>query len=154
MFSLSTGLRNGMLNATGWKEAFANGRILLYTGAMPTDADQAVGSATLLGSVTHNGVAFVAGSGANGVTFDAPASGVVSKAAAETWQYTGLADGTVGWCRLVGNPTDAGAASTTLPRFDVSVAASGTGVIVFATTTIVTGAPGIIQAFAFTLPVR
>lgn len=147
---LSTGLRNGMLNATGFKEAFADGVIYIYSGPQPTTADSAV-QGTLLGKVTQDAGAFVFGSSANGLEFDAPASGVISKAAAETWQMVGIAAGTAGWGRLMGNATDALGSSTTLPRFDFSIATSGAD-LNLSTVAIAVGAPTTIDVFQFTLP--
>lgn len=153
MISLSTGLRNAMLNASGFKEVFTNAVIYMYSGAMPTDADQPV-SGTLLGKVTKDGGAFAFGSGTNGLNFDAPASGIVSKAVAEDWEFTGIANGIVGWVRLMGNATDSLGSSTTLPRMDIAVGASGTNVIVFSTTSIEEDVPGTVDVFQFGLPVR
>lgn len=147
---LSTGLRNGMLNATGFTEAFNDGIMHIYSGPQPLNADTAV-SGTLLGKVTVNSGAWVAGSPTNGLGFDAPASGVISKAAAEVWSMVAIADGTAGWFRLMGNAADALGASTTLPRLDGSIAQSG-GDLNISSTTIVTGAPTTIDVFQFTLP--
>lgn len=87
----------------------------------------------------------------NGLSFLDAASGVVAKSA-DTWQFTGLADGTAGWFRLVGNGADAGGTSTTLPRLDGSIGA--TGDMVLASTAIVTSAPNTIDAFSYTIPAQ
>lgn len=147
---LSTGLRNGMLNATGFKEAFTDGVIYVYTGPQPTNADAAV-QGTLLGKITVNGGSFSFDSATNGLEFDAPSGGVISKAAAENWQMTAIATGTAGWFRLMGNASDSLGSSTTLPRFDGSVATSG-GDLNLSTVAIVAGAPLTIDVFQFTLP--
>jgi hypothetical protein len=147
---LSTGLRNGMLNSTGFTEAFNDGIIYVYSGPQPTDADTAV-QGTLLGRVTVNNAAWAAGSPTNGLGFDAPAAGVISKAAAEVWRMLGIADGTAGWFRLCGNAADAGGSSTSLPRMDGTVAISG-GDMNLSSISIVTSAPTTIDTFTFTLP--
>lgn len=147
---LSTGLRNGMLNSTGFTEAFNDGIIYIYTGPQPTDADSAT-QGTLLMRITVNNGAWSAGSATNGLGFDAPVAGVISKAAAEVWRGLGVADGTAGWFRLCGNATDAGGASTTLPRLDGSVAISG-GDMNLSSIAIVTSAPTTLDVFQFTLP--
>lgn len=147
---LSTGLRNGMLNSTGFTEALNDGVIYIYSGPQPTNADSAV-SGTLLGTVTVNNGAWAAGSPTNGLGFDAPASGVISKAAAEVWRMLGVAAGTAGWFRMVGNAADAGGSSTSLPRLDGSVAISG-GDMNLSSTTIAVGVPTTIDVFTFTLP--
>lgn len=147
---LSTGLRNGMLNATGFKEAFAAGVIYIYSGSQPVNADAAV-QGTLLGIVTKNAGAFVFGTATNGISFDAPAAGVVSKAAAETWQMVAIAAGTAGWFRLMGNPVDALGSSTTLPRLDGSIGISGAD-LNLTNITFAIGTPVTLDVFQFTLP--
>lgn len=123
---LSTGLRNAMLNATGLKGGLADGKIKIFTGSQPASANNAE-SGTLLLEITLDAGAFSHGSATNGLEFDAPASGVIAKAAAETWRGVAVADGTAGWGRFVANPTDAGGSSTTLLRLDFSVSLSGGG---------------------------
>lgn len=147
---LSTGLRNGMLNATGFTEAFNDGVMYIYSGPQPANADAAI-QGTLLLTITVNNGAWSAGSPTNGLGFDAPASGVISKAAAEVWRGLGATTGTAGWFRLCGNATDAGGSSTTLPRMDGAVAVSG-GDLNLSSISIVTSAPTTIDVFQFTLP--
>lgn len=55
----SDGLRNFLLEAGSLKNAFANGRIQIYTGAQPTTANDAV-AGTLLATITLNAAAFTA----------------------------------------------------------------------------------------------
>lgn len=145
----STGLRDGMLNATGIKEALADGVIRIYSGSQPTSADSAT-TGTLLLEITVNGGAFAHGSPTNGLEFDAPTAGVLPKAAAETWQGNGIAAGTAGWFRFVGNATDNGGSSTTLPRIDGSVGKSGAD-LNLSNITIAVGAPTTIDVFQITL---
>lgn len=123
MLRFSTGLRDGILNATGIKEALADGVIRIYSGSQPASADTAI-SGVLLLEITESGGTFVSGSAANGLEFDAPSAGVLAKAVAETWQANGLAVGVAGWFRFVANGTDAGGSSSTLPRIDGSVGRS------------------------------
>jgi hypothetical protein len=145
MLRFSTGLRNGILDATGIKEAMTDGVLRLYSGAQPASADTAV-AGTLLLEVTVDGGAFAHGSAANGLEFDAPVSGVLSKAAAENWTGSGLADGVAGWFRFCANPVDAGGASTTLARIDGSVGKSSAD-LNLSNTTIATGVPSTIDVF-------
>lgn len=147
---LSTGLRNGMLNATGFTTAFNNGAIYVYSGPQPATADSAI-QGTQLGLITLNNGAWTPGVSTNGLQFDAPVAGVVSKAAAQVWRMLGIANGTAGWFRLVGNPVDAGGSSTTLPRMDGTIAISG-GDMNLSSLSIVTGAPNTVDVFQFTLP--
>ena len=149
---LSTGLRNALAGATGFGTTFNDGVIYIYSGPPPLTADAAV-TGTLLGIVTVDGGAFAFGSPTNGLGFDAPSDGVVSKAAAETWRFTGLADGVAGWFRLMGNASDNLGVSTTLPRLDGTIAVSGADMNL-SNINIVTGAPNTIDVFQFTVPAQ
>lgn len=148
---LSTKVRTNMAGSTGFAATFANGVIEIYSGAQPLSADAAV-SGTLLGTVSVDGGAFTAGNPANGLSFDV-AAGVASKAAAQNWKFTGVADGTAGWFRLKGNAADAGGASTTAARLDGSVGVSGAD-LNLSNIAIAVGAPTTIDAFAFTVPAQ
>ncbi len=146
---LSTGLRNGMLNATGFTTAFTNGVLYIYSGPQPLNADQAV-QGTLLGIVTKAAGAFAFGTSTNGLNFAAPAAGVVAKDS-NAWQMVAIAAGTAGWFRLMGNPVDALGSSTSLPRMDGSIATAG-GDLNLSSVNIVASAPTTIDVFQFTLP--
>lgn len=125
-FRLSTGLRNAMLGTTGFKGAFADGKIKVFTGSQPTSADSAE-QGTLLAEFTLDAGEFAHGSATNGLEFDDPASGSVSKEPAEIWRAVAVAAGTASWGRFVANPTDAGGSSATLVRLDFTVGLSGSG---------------------------
>jgi hypothetical protein len=100
-----------------------NGTLRIYSGTQPGSADaQATG--TLLLQATVGSGAFVHGQATNGLDFQLTGT-TLEKASAEVWSGTGLATGTAGWFRFCGNPTDAGEASTTLPRIDGRVSTSG-----------------------------
>lgn len=147
---LSTGLRDGMLNATGMKEAFTDGVLYIFSGPQPSSADAAA-TGTVLAIITESGGAFTPGSPTNGLEFDAPVSGTVSKAAAETWVGDGVAADSAGWFRLMGNATDNLGSSTTLPRIDGSVGTSGAD-LNLGNISIEVGVPVTIDVFSFTLP--
>lgn len=148
--NFSTGVRQGMANTTGLKEMFAKGAVYMYSGPQPLTADAAV-QGTLLCIVTASGVTFVPGGGANGLNFDAPVLGVLSKAAAETWTGTASAAGTIGWGRLVANAVDSFGSSTSLQRIDFSIATTGADMNLPSTTVIV-GSPVTVDVFEITLP--
>lgn len=112
----STGLRNGMLNATGFKEAFTTGELRIFSGSAPADADAAE-TGTLLVTISKDGAGDPLG-------FGTPAAGVLSKNSGETWQGTIDSSGTATHWRLV-NTADDGSASTTLARVQGTVAAAG-----------------------------
>ena len=132
------------------KDVLHDGVLRIYTGSQPSSPDAAV-AGTFLMEVTVSGGTFVAGAFGNGLEFGAAASGAIAKAAAEVWQAVALASGTAGWFRFVGNATDAGGASTTLPRVDGSVGTSGAD-LNMSSTTVTTGATYTIDTFTLTLP--
>jgi hypothetical protein len=147
---ISTGLRQAMLNATGMKAGMANGVIYIYSGSQPVSPDAAV-QGTLLMIVTKDHGAFSFGTATNGLNFDAPVAGVLSKAAAENWQGIGIAAGVAGWFRHMANPTDALGVSTTLLRMDGSIANAGADLNLVGTT-IAVGTPLTIDVYQYTLP--
>ncbi|HRD50280.1 MAG TPA: hypothetical protein PL166_11880 [Candidatus Contendobacter sp.] len=126
-FRISTKLKNVMLDAirTG-PGSLLNGVIYVYSGSQPVDADAAP-TGTLLGKITVGAGAFSWGSPTNGVDFDAAAGATLNKAAAETWQFVGLANGVAGWFRHMGNAADSLTTdgSATYPRIDGRIATTG-----------------------------
>lgn len=105
------------------RDIMRNGVLRAYTGTQPATADTAVGTATKLLELTDDGGTFAHGTAANGLNFDESADGVITfPATGEVGKATALATGTIGWFRFCANPTDAGLASTVLPRIDMSSA--------------------------------
>lgn len=102
----STALRNAMLSGTGLKTAIALGKINIYAGAVPADADAAV-TGTLLTTITLN-------STATGLSLGTAASGILPKAV-EVWSGVNVATGTATYFRYVA-VGDTGALSTTQSR--------------------------------------
>ena len=148
---LSTGLRNAMAGSIGFAGALAKGVIHVYSGPQPVTADAAP-TGTLLGTITKDAGPFTPGEATNGLTFAAPASGGVTKSA-DTWKFVGLAAGTAGWFRHVGNNADDGSASTTLPRLDGSIAA-GAGDLRLSSTAITVGVPVTVDVYSFQIPAQ
>lgn len=143
---LSTGLRNKMLDggaSGGIKGSFNLGFMNIYTGTQPASADSAA-TGTLLGTVSVNG-------GGTGVTFDAAAAGVIAKAAAETWRFTGLADGTAGWFRLWPAGGTPGGSSASEARLDGTVGTSGADANIN-NLNIVVGGVTTVDSFTVTMP--
>ena len=138
---------------TNLDTTMANGSIAMYSGSPPASPDAAF-TGTFLGRVTAGGVGWTAGSPTGGINTAAPASGTptMSKEAAENWVFTCSTTGTIGWGRYVANPTDAGGASTTLPRmdFDVGLTGSGAACTMTKVTFTTVGETGTVQTF--TLP--
>lgn len=132
------------------KDTFKDGVLRVYSGAQPAGPDSAA-SGTLLLEVSESAGVWAAGAFANGLEFGDASGGIIAKATGETWQDQGLAAGTAGYFRFVGNATDAGGASTSLPRIDGSVGTSGAD-LNMSSTGITIGATYTIDAFQFTLP--
>lgn len=152
----STGLLSKLLGdsavtagSNGLAGILKDGVIDIYTGAQPVSADSAA-TGTLLATVTKDHGAWTAGGSTNGLRFDPPSGATLSKAAADNWQYIGIAAGTAGWFRFRGNAADAGGSSTTLPRIDGSIGV-GTGDLILSTTSIVVGTPGTVDVFSITM---
>ena len=137
---LSTGFRNKWLGATSgagsYQTLFTNCFLRLYSGSQPASADAAETGTLLITFVDLN--------------WDDAASGVISKAAAETWTANGVADGTAGWGRFYAYGSSGGA-STTEIRWDFACGTSGT-ILIMSSTTIAIGAPETIDTFTFTVP--
>ena len=89
---------------------------------IPATADTAIGSATLLCTISISG-------GGTGGTFDAPTSGIITKAAAETWIGTNAASGYASFYRGVLS-SDTGVLSTTEKRVQGSVGTVGKDLII------------------------
>lgn len=123
------------------QDTFRGGQIEFYTGLQPATADAAP-TGTLLVTVKNS-------SGA-GISFDDAASGVLTKASAETWNGVCVATGTAGWARML-TPTDGGASSTTDERMDMAVGTSGAQ-INMSSTSFATGATQTLTALSITLP--
>jgi hypothetical protein len=132
------------------KDILRDGVLRIYSGSQPSSPDAAV-SGTLLLEVSVDAGAFVHGAFDNGLEFGDAADGAISKASGETWQDTGIASGTAGWFRFVGNPTDDGSASTSLPRLDGNVGTSGAD-LNMSSTAVVAGSTYTIDSFTLTLP--
>lgn len=115
---VSTGLRNGALSTGSVKSLMDGGKIKIYSGPVPATADAAIGSATLLCTVSLD-------STATGVNFDtAAANGVLSKAPAEVWSGVNSNTGTPAWYRHVTSADD-GTESTTAYRIQGTVGVAG-----------------------------
>ena len=127
----------------GVRDILAGCKIAIYSGTQPADADS-VAAGTLLVTISESG-------GANGLTWGDAVAGVLSKAAAETWQGTAVATNTAGWFRCYQSGDNPANAETVLARFDGSVSTSGAQ-LNMSSTSIVSAAVQTISAFTFTQP--
>jgi hypothetical protein len=124
---VSTGMRNHLLTG-GDVEAGVNGGVLRLYGSptsqvaadalIPATADAAIGSATLLCTISNNG-------GGTGINMDtSPSGGVLSKASAEVWKGTMAASGYFSFGRFSAL-ADGGGLSTTEKRLQLTVGVLG-----------------------------
>ena len=114
----STGLRNYML-ATGSFKAAMDGKIIkVYAGTAPASADDAIGAATLLCTISVDGAG-------TGVTMEAvPSSGTLSKNTSEIWTGDVVANGTATFFRMQ-TAADDGSFSTSAVRLQGTVGLVG-----------------------------
>lgn len=114
----STGLRNKVLDSNPLKTVMSGGKINIYAGPVPATADDALGSATLLSTIT-------VGSTGTGLTFDSAAvNGVLAKNPAEVWSGVNVASGTAAFYRHVA-VGDTGVLSTTQARIQGEIGTAG-----------------------------
>jgi hypothetical protein len=140
----STGLRNALLGTGSLKATLNLGSMKIYAGSLPADADQAIGAATLLCTVTNNATA-------TGLTFDAAAAnGVITKAPAEIWRGVNAATGVATFYRYVA-PGDDGTLSTTQPRVQGSIATAG-GDLNLSSTSLTATASQTVDYYSLSLP--
>ncbi|WP_339829884.1 hypothetical protein [uncultured Arenimonas sp.] len=87
---VSTATANALANALGLKSQLDGGRLFIFAGPVPATADEALDMVT-----DHTEIVEIteSGDGLTGITFDAPSAGLLSKAAAESWQETAAFDG-------------------------------------------------------------
>jgi hypothetical protein len=136
-----------LLNGRSMKDLFTYGILEIYSGSQPADADT-IEAGTKLLRISASAAAITPGVSTNGLTFDAPAAGVLSKAAGQTWQGAGLADGTAGWFRFYTNMYHTGSGTTKI-RFDGTVNTSGAQ-LNLSSLSIVTSAITTIDTFTIT----
>ena len=117
----STGYRARILGPNAFDTIFQNGVIEVRTGIQPASANLPP-TGTLVGRITRNGGAFTPGSPTNGLQLQRVGA-LVQKVPAHVWTLVGIATGTAGWARLLGNAEDDGseAAGVSLPRIDFAI---------------------------------
>lgn len=115
--SISTGAANAMVGTSGLKGALESGsmELRIYAGTMPADANDAIGSATLLVTIKN---------GASPLTWSTPSGGIISKPSGETWSGVAVADGVATFGRFV-HAADTGASSTSDIRVQGDVDSAG-----------------------------
>lgn len=101
-----------------WPARLSNFMINWYTGSQPATADDAA-TGTLLITFSKNG------DGVTGLEWgETSTAGVTTKPAGDSWQGTGLIDGSAGWARYYEVGDNPAIASTTAARIDVAIGTS------------------------------
>lgn len=140
----STGLRNQLLDTGSLRDILYEGFINIYAGTVPATADDALGSATLLSTISN-------ASTSDGLTMDTEAmGGVLAKASGEVWSGVNVAGGTATFYRHIA-VGDTGAASTTQARVQGSIGVSGADMNL-TSTTLSNGATQTIDFYTLNLP--
>lgn len=150
---ISTGATARLLGPEAFETIFNGGCIELRSGPQPADADQPATGA-LLARITTNGLAWTAGAPAGGLGYERDGRFALKPADA-AWRITGLASGTVGWCRIVTAEQDDGNFSITAARIDGAVAAhesANPAEFRIPSTTITVGQTVDVDGWWFTLP--
>lgn len=140
----STGLRNAMLATGSLKATLDGAKLKIYAGTLPATADESIGSATLLCTVSNDATA-------TGLTFATSASaGVISKTVSEIWRGVNSASGTATFYRIE-TASDDGSLSTTFPRIQGDIAVAGAS-LNLSSTTLTSGASQTIDNYVVSLP--
>jgi hypothetical protein len=138
---LSTGLRNKLLDTGSLDATLNGGKIRIFAGSAPADADAAE-TGTLIVEVSNGGA---------GVNFEAAAvAGVISKLSSETWSGTNVATLTATHYRHVA-AGDTGVLSTTQARIQGTVSTVGADMNL-SSVALVSGATQAIDFYSVTLP--
>lgn len=144
MAKFSTGLRTQMLDTDSFKNIMDGGLIKIYAGAAPADADAAIGSATLLCTISNN-------STGTGLNFDTAATAaVIAKDPTQVWSGVNAASGTAVFFRHVASG-DTGVASATQARIQGSISTIGAD-LNLSSTALVSGATQTIDYYPVLLP--
>jgi hypothetical protein len=141
--SVSTGLRNRLLDTGSLSSILATGIIKIYSGGVPTAADSAI-TGTLLCTISLNstGAAISMAGSASG--------GVLSKTGGEVWSGANVASGVPSYYRHT-DIGDTGLSSTTAVRVQGSVGITGADLLV-ALASLVTLATTTIDSYTVSLP--
>jgi hypothetical protein len=106
---------------------------------------------TITASYVNIGTGTAGVNSANGLNWDVPSSGVISKIATDTWSGTAALGGTAGWFRIRGAGDTGAGASTTAIRIDGTIGTSGADMNL-GSLTITGGAPFILSSATLTVP--
>lgn len=140
----STGLRNYMLATGSFKQAIDSSIINIYSGVEPATADDALGSAVLLCTISLEGTG-------TGVTLaTVPSAGTLTKNPSEVWTGDVLVSGQASFFRMQ-KPADAGSSSVSAVRLQGTVGLIGAD-LNFNTINLVSGNARRINNFVAAIP--
>ncbi len=142
--SLSTGLRDGILDTSALNTLLDAGEIRIWSGSPPSSADDAA-TGTLLVTINTS-----TGSGFDCKFLDTAASGVLSKQT-NTWDGVAVATGTAGYFRYCASTSDDDGSTTTGVRIQGQIQTSGAE-LNMSSTTITSAATTTIDTFDITMP--
>lgn len=152
MANFSTGFKKaacGLGSDVSIKTLMANCVMALYSGvSMPASGDAAE-LGDLLGLVSKNGLAFVAGETSNGLNFEVTPAGILTRPTTDEWACIPILGGQVRYVRVYANAMVTGA-SVDAVRFDLS-AGVATGEALFASTVLVAGSRIFVRDVAINL---
>jgi len=140
----STQFRNDLLDTNSLASLFG-GTIKVYAGAVPADADAALGGATLLCEYSLNDT------GADVSMAAAAVGGALGKDGAETWSGTAAATGTATFFRYE-ETGDTGGAVTNERRIQGTVGGAGADLFV-TSTSFTSGTLYTMDYFSISIPV-
>lgn len=145
-FFQSTGLATALMGTGSLLSTLNNGFIDLYAGAVPADADAAVGGATLICRLT------LAGDGVTGLPLEQSGRFLRKPAAAE-WSATNLDSGTLTFYRHV-TAADTGAASTSEARLQGTIGQTNAAEMTLIDVALVLGQTFALQSYVLEQPVH
>jgi hypothetical protein len=119
---MSTGLCNSLLDQGSAKSLFDGGFVLIFGGAAPAKADDAINVANLLCTISNNKTA-------TGLTWGPATGGVLPKTAAEVWAGSNRATGVATHFRVVSQADDGLSQSGVYPRVQGSIGIGNTDMV-------------------------
>lgn len=147
MAKFSTGFRNKWLQCLSTVPAapiLAGVKMSLYSGPIPATADDSIGAATKLSTISNDATA-------TALTFASVASdGTLTKNVSEIWRGVNAASGTASFYRIE-EAADAGGLSTTLVRIQGTIAVAGAD-LNLSSVTLTSGASQTIDNYVVALP--
>jgi hypothetical protein len=143
---ISTALAKAMLDTGSLRSNLSGMKLKIYAGVEPATADSALGSATLLCTISDAG-------GAGALQFAAAAVGnVLEKSSSQVWNGTNVASGTATFCRLE-LASDSGGSSSTEIRVQGSVGIAGR-FLNLSSVNLTSGATQVVDYLSITMPTQ